>query len=183
MVSSSDWIRAATEALATNGIDAVRIDRLAASLGVTKGSFFHHFRSARALRQAVLDQHEATQRDLVRAIDDATRGLNVDDALDAATERALVAIDVDLERSVRAWAATDDAAATTVAVIDAARLDLLERIWPRATEPAPARTAALVPHLVVIGALSTPAVTRTDLQDVLAMLRVVATAVPRRAAD
>lgn len=38
-LGTQEWLAAALEELATGGIDAVRIERLAAQLKVTKGSF------------------------------------------------------------------------------------------------------------------------------------------------
>lgn len=53
-VSRSDWIRAATAALRHGGITAVRIEKLARDLGVTKGSFYWHFRDRGDLYDALL---------------------------------------------------------------------------------------------------------------------------------
>ncbi|KTE22782.1 hypothetical protein ATE67_02350 [Sphingopyxis sp. H050] len=46
------WFEAALDAMAIGGVERVRIDRLAADLGVTKGSFYVLFRS----REAFLDE-------------------------------------------------------------------------------------------------------------------------------
>lgn len=130
------------------------------------------------------DRHDEVRHE-ARARDEAEHGQpDARDEPEGGGERALVGIDVGLERSVRAWAAGDAAAAATVRAIDDARLALLEGIWARAADPSAVRAAVLVPHVVVVGALSTPSVTRDDLADVLAMLQIVATAVPRdRATD
>ena len=42
--SGSDWVRAAGRRLAAGGIGAVAVETLARDLGVTKGSFYWHFR-------------------------------------------------------------------------------------------------------------------------------------------
>lgn len=47
-----DWIDAALKALAEGGPDAVRVETLAAGLGVSKGGFYWHFKN----RQALLDE-------------------------------------------------------------------------------------------------------------------------------
>src|ERR1700730_5847645 len=44
-----DWIRAAFARLATEGIDAVRVELLARDLGVSKGSFYWHFQDREEL--------------------------------------------------------------------------------------------------------------------------------------
>ena len=48
------WIAAAFDALAEGGIDAVRVEPLAKSLAITKGSFYWHFADRRALIDAML---------------------------------------------------------------------------------------------------------------------------------
>ena len=48
------WLRAARLALLHNGPEAVRVEPLARDLGVTKGSFYWHFRDRGALLEALL---------------------------------------------------------------------------------------------------------------------------------
>lgn len=57
-LSRDDWERAALDAIADGGIGAVAVERLAATLGVTKGSFYAHFRSRDALIGATLERWE-----------------------------------------------------------------------------------------------------------------------------
>jgi AcrR family transcriptional regulator len=47
--SREDWIRAAGRRLAQGGAAAVAVEALARDLGVTKGSFYWHFRDRAAL--------------------------------------------------------------------------------------------------------------------------------------
>ena len=54
------WIEAALRALAVGGPEAVRIEALATSLGVTKGGFYWHFADRDALLGEVLDSWEQT---------------------------------------------------------------------------------------------------------------------------
>jgi AcrR family transcriptional regulator len=54
------WVDAALRALATGGPDAVRVEALAASLGVSKGGFYWHFKDRQALVDEMLDSWEKT---------------------------------------------------------------------------------------------------------------------------
>ncbi|MEZ5477763.1 MAG: TetR/AcrR family transcriptional regulator [Thiolinea sp.] len=54
-LTREDWVRAALQIFAEKGIDAVRIEPLAQSLKVTKGSFYWHFKNRRELHQAIID--------------------------------------------------------------------------------------------------------------------------------
>jgi AcrR family transcriptional regulator len=60
-----DWLRAAVGAFARGGVAAVRVEAIAADLGVTKGSFYWHFRDRAALLEAILAEWEGETRWLV----------------------------------------------------------------------------------------------------------------------
>ncbi|WP_202869000.1 TetR/AcrR family transcriptional regulator [Kribbella antibiotica] len=57
-LSVQDWEAAALEAIATGGLRAVAVEPLARVLGVTKGSFYAHFRNRRELVDAALRNWE-----------------------------------------------------------------------------------------------------------------------------
>jgi AcrR family transcriptional regulator len=63
--SRETWIKAGLQTLAAGGPDAVRIEPLAKSLGVTRGSFYGHFEDRSALLEAMLDNWERTATDEV----------------------------------------------------------------------------------------------------------------------
>ncbi|HEX3042053.1 MAG TPA: TetR/AcrR family transcriptional regulator [Solirubrobacterales bacterium] len=52
------WVDAALEALAAGGPEAIRIEALAAQLGVSKGGFYWHFKDRAALLEEMLDGWE-----------------------------------------------------------------------------------------------------------------------------
>ncbi|GAA1682703.1 TetR/AcrR family transcriptional regulator [Fodinicola feengrottensis] len=53
-LSAQDWARAALKAMADGGLAAVAVEPLARTLGVTKGSFYAHYRSRDELIAAAL---------------------------------------------------------------------------------------------------------------------------------
>jgi len=59
-----DWVDAALEVIATRGLHAVAVEPLAASLGVTKGSFYAHFGAQAELVAAALERwrHSDTEQ-------------------------------------------------------------------------------------------------------------------------
>ena len=66
-----DWADAALDAMAAGGIDAVAVEPLARSLGVTKGSFYWHFSNRDALMEAALTLWERRETiDLIEGIED-----------------------------------------------------------------------------------------------------------------
>src|SRR5919202_138119 len=66
-LSAQDWVHAATQALVEGGIGAVAVEPLAARLGATKGSFYHHFANRDALVVASLEEWERSETEAVIA--------------------------------------------------------------------------------------------------------------------
>jgi AcrR family transcriptional regulator len=57
-LSAEDWLQLALDVLNEQGIDAVKVLPLAKRLGVTRGSFYHHFESREDLLTQMLDYWE-----------------------------------------------------------------------------------------------------------------------------
>ena len=53
-LTRDDWILGAWDMLGVNGLDGVRVEPLARRLGVTKGSFYWHFKDRQQLVEALL---------------------------------------------------------------------------------------------------------------------------------
>lgn len=119
------WVEAAFDLLAEGGIDAVRVDPLAKRLGVTRGSFYWHFKDREALHKAMLKQwrkwatYQVGDR-IDRAAPDARERLRKNLALPAAGPRAKRAAAI--EMAIRFWARRDQEAASAVQRIDHQRL-------------------------------------------------------------
>jgi AcrR family transcriptional regulator len=175
MSSRSDWIQAGLAAVADEGPNGLRIDRLCQRVGVSKGSFHHHFAGAGDFKQALLAAYEAL---VVAALDQAI------ERTAAGTPRAALAdltaaitntegfYRPDLEVAMRAWAFSDLEVRAVQERVDARRLESLQGIWSRILDdPAAVRTAALLPYLVGIGAsLVQPPTPRDQLRSVYELL-------------
>jgi AcrR family transcriptional regulator len=156
MPTRSDWIQAGLVAVADNGPDGLRIDRLCRRLGVSKGSFHHHFAGAGDFKQALLAAYEAV---VVDALNQAIKQPAADNpkaalaGLTAAITSRGSFYRPDLEVAMRAWAFSDPDARAVQERVDARRLESLQGIWSRILDdPAAVHTAALLPYLVGIGA-------------------------------
>lgn len=79
LLSREDWARAALAAITEGGPAAVAVDRLAAQLGVTRGSFYWHFRGREEVIEAALElwERESTTDQLpeIEAIADPIKRL------------------------------------------------------------------------------------------------------------
>ena len=71
------WVHAALQALAAGGPDAVRVETLAVSLGVSKGGFYWHFADRQALLEEMLDTWEKTGTEDIIARRASRRALQV----------------------------------------------------------------------------------------------------------
>jgi AcrR family transcriptional regulator len=154
--SRNDWIQAGLAAVADEGPDGLRIDRLCRSLGVSKGSFHHHFAGSSDFKRAILAAYEAL---VVETLDQAihhTAGDSPKAAL-AGLTAAITSTEgfyrPDLEVAMRAWAFSDPDVRAVQQRVDTQRIESLQRIWSRILDdPAEVQTAALLPYLVGIGA-------------------------------
>ena len=76
--TAEEWAEAALEAFASGGVRAASIPSIARTLGVTKGSFYWHFRGIDDLVEAALRRWEERDRaalDELRAVADPRRRL------------------------------------------------------------------------------------------------------------
>lgn len=158
---------AGLEVLAEDGATAVRIDRLASRLGLSKGSFYHHFPGISAYRLDLLAHYE--QRCTLRYIDqvEAHEDLSPRQKL-ALLQSAVLADDRDgpeLEIAIRAWSAQDDDVRATQERVDATRVAYLHRLWEGITgDAARAADLAQLTYLVLVGAHHVvPALAATDV--------------------
>jgi AcrR family transcriptional regulator len=115
------WLASALDMLRELGIDSVRVEPLAARLGVTKGSFYWHFRDRQDLLGALPAFWAERQTGPVLAAGAAVAGGPVD-RLRAVAE-FLGREDPDrYDNAMRAWAQFDADVARTVHAIDQRRL-------------------------------------------------------------
>jgi AcrR family transcriptional regulator len=172
------WLDEGIALLRAGGIGTVRTDRLATRLGLTKGSFHHHFAGMTDYRRALLRRCRERNSEAVESVRASGAGLEPSAAIAALPGLAGGMLDVPLDAALRGWAVEDAAAHATVQAIDAERLDLLTELWSRVlTDPAAARTAALVPHLIAVGASVSSDFSERDLQRVYELLAKLAPAV------
>ena len=122
------WTRAGLEALRKGGVAGVRVERLAEDLGITKGSFYWHFRGRGELLEALLEfwAREMTEVEFER-IKEVKGGL---------VRRLTVLAEDVLEKgmgrydpAVRAWARSDRKVAAAVAQVDRRRVRALTGLF------------------------------------------------------
>lgn len=127
-LSRETWVAAALEQLATAGEAAVKVEPLARTLRVTKGSFYWHFRDRRELLAAALRRWEADETTAIAGVVESGGG--------GATSRLLRLFEIAFERRImtlevalRRWAQRDRGARTVVERVDRRRLAYLRDLF------------------------------------------------------
>ena len=124
----TSWINQGLRALAAGGPDAVRIEGLAKSLGVTKGGFYGYFADRNALLEEMLDAWERQSADdVVERVDreggDARAKLRKAGALTLSTDM----LPIDL--AIRDWSRRDTVVAERLRRVDNRRMEYLRALF------------------------------------------------------
>jgi AcrR family transcriptional regulator len=127
----TSWIQEGLRALAAGGPEAVRIELLAQSLGVTKGGFYWHFEDRKALLRELLDAWERQMIDeAIARVEsgggDARAKLWRLFALAASQEvRELMRVDL----AVRDWSRRDRGVAARLRRVDNRRMEYMRPLF------------------------------------------------------
>jgi AcrR family transcriptional regulator len=152
------WLDAGLDVLADSGPAALTIESLSLRLGLSKGSFYHHFGGMPGYRRALLEHFEARENRAfldraeaapVAAGEERLRFV-VDDAMAAEGGRPR------LEDAVRGWASSDPLVREYLDRIDRTRVAFLQREFAAmALDERTAADFAEIAHLMAIGAAHT----------------------------
>jgi AcrR family transcriptional regulator len=177
MTIRNRWLDEGLAVLAEQGARGVRVDRIAARLGLTKGSFHHHFDGIGDYHRSLLGRYESEAMDAISTAMAAVSDLPPERALMELPSQ--VSFDPRIEAAIRGWAFENEEANRAQARVDTVRLDALVSLWQRILhDPARARTAALVPHLLMIGAsVALPRPSEKDVHEVFSLLATLVPAV------
>lgn len=166
-ITKQDWINCAISELKINGHPAISPSKLAGCLGVTRGSFYHHFKSSRDFSQAIL--MEWVSRNTQQGFDSVEiEGLTEIERLEKLMEFAWSS-DAELEVAVRNWATVCEEAKQCVAETDAKRLSELTRLYQSvAKSQTKGSSMAKIAFYGLRGALhSQPPLTKTELRNLI----------------
>jgi AcrR family transcriptional regulator len=122
-----DWVNAALDIFIEKGIEAVKIDVIAKSLQITRGSFYWHFKNLEDLLAAIIQEWQAANtEDVMQKVE--TAGGEPSHRLLYLLE--IAAQDDDrLEQAMRIWAIHDARATAAIERIDRQRLEYLESLF------------------------------------------------------
>ncbi|MGV9661959.1 TetR/AcrR family transcriptional regulator [Nocardia niigatensis] len=116
-LSYEDWIDGALALLAREGVTAIKIPRLCAELGVTKGSFYWHFDDVEQLMEAMADRWCAVQSDAIRALG-TIDSIPVEQRIEKMASLLIDQSTWIVEAAVREWARNDEKVAGAVQALE-----------------------------------------------------------------
>lgn len=132
----ADWIQAGFQRLAKSGVDDVRVELLARDLGVSKGSFYWHFRNRTDLREKMLAAWQSSE---LSWMDDRAGNQSTASRWANLIARASDPERIRLEVAMRGWARGEEKVAATLASIERKRAQLIAEVlgdvgfsWPAA---------------------------------------------------
>ena len=159
-LTPADWIDGAIGLLVDHGVDAVRVDALARELGVTRGSFYWHFKDRGDLLRSMLNAwRDAATEQIIKRFDKAypdPRALIKElISLPFRGQRARRAASIEL--AIRGWARRDPMARQAVDEVDERRISYHAQVFSALGFPiaeARARAFALYAYEVAESRLS-----------------------------
>jgi AcrR family transcriptional regulator len=149
-LNRQDWLSAGLEALAAEGPDGLRIMSIAEQLGVTKGSFYWHFRNLDEFQLSLLEEWEQRHTQQIIQYVEKKGG-------DSSTKlhnlmNATVGADARLALAIRSWANTHAVAREAQDRVDHDRVVYLTRLLtPLGWSVGEAQTLARWMYCALIG--------------------------------
>ena len=125
----SDWTRAGIVRLAKDGVESVRVEVLARDLGVSKGSFYWHFRDRDELLMQILQAWKTSEAEwLSQEETESAEKPSAATRWARFVERSAEPDRIREEIAVRAWARRDERVATCVADVEKRRVRVIANI-------------------------------------------------------
>jgi len=153
MADNRQWLDAGLSTLEKHGARALTIERLADQVGLTKGSFYHHFGGMAAYKTALLSHYElifTTQYIEVAEQDAAASPMA---RLERLNDRVCADPDQDIEVALRTWALQDPEVRAAQERVDRLRYEYVRDVWFELTgDEEQAALAGRLIYLLLIGA-------------------------------
>ena len=132
-----DWLQSALEIFIAEGIDAVRVTRLADDLKVTRGSFYWHFKNREDLLQSLVSFWK--DKNTVAITESVAQATSLADGVLRFFEICVDESQFDprLDLALREWARRSEAIRELVDAEDTARIDALTGFYRRFDFPMP----------------------------------------------
>jgi AcrR family transcriptional regulator len=148
-LSARDWVDQGIKTLIKNGFTALKAEPLAKAMGVSRGSFYWHFKDIGAFHAGILARwREVAAEQIIADVEAASQHEN---PLPVLLRRTFGSKPV-LEVAVRAWALHDPVARTALQALDRRRLNYVADLFERSgLSPDVARARAQIFYWAFLG--------------------------------
>ena len=145
------WLTAALEQLREHGSGGLAIDKIARRLGITRGSFYHHFDNLESLIEELpthwLHRFAPVPFEVAVEWEPTVEGYVRRLVCDYIPNMGRMRYDI----AMRAWAQTDEAALRAVCEVDGARLEMLTRFFRHFGCGDCAEPSAMLAYSMIVG--------------------------------
>lgn len=168
--SADDLLDAGLNLLAAESIAQLTIDGLCKRLGVTKGSFYHHFKNRADYLERMLEYWvQVWTKERIKEFE----------CSGSAQERYTRMIDVagrysmDVEISIRAWAQRDPLAQKYLQLVDGMRMDYLRSIFEEICgDPQRADLLSKIDYMLFVGSrMISPPIMMEERMNIIKLLQ------------
>jgi AcrR family transcriptional regulator len=148
-LTAKDWLDLGLKTLAKSGFTALKAEPLAKEMGVSRGSFYWHFKDIGAYHAAILKHWRDVAAEQIIANLEA---LSKDDNPLLVLLRRTFSSKLALENAVRTWATLDPMARAAVQATDRRRLSYVQTLLERSgVSPGVARSRAQILYWAFLG--------------------------------
>jgi AcrR family transcriptional regulator len=148
-LSAKDWLDLGLRTLPKSGFTALKAEPLAKAMGVSRGSFYWHFKDIGAYHAAILKHwREVAAEQIIANLEASSKHDNPLLLLLRRTFSSRLA----LENAVRTWATLDPVARAAVQATDRRRLSYVQKLFERSgVSPGVARSRAQIFYWAFLG--------------------------------
>lgn len=127
MSKRQKWIECGFDILSESGHENITIEELSGRMGISRGSFFYHFKNRDGFICAMMDQWMSDTEAIIRGLD--TSG-GFEECYDKVTE-GVTLLNSDRELRIRRWAGSEPLVQEYAARVDAMRIESFCGIFAR----------------------------------------------------
>ncbi|MDO6525223.1 TetR/AcrR family transcriptional regulator [Motilimonas sp. 1_MG-2023] len=147
--SQLDWLNFALDVLVSKGPEQLKIIPLCELKGVTKGSFYHHFKNRAAFIDSLMEHWYNTMT--IAFIEQANSQVDALQRL-LALDKVIASSNIEAENHIRAWALKEPSIARHLEKIDSQRQTYLAQCYIElGLEPRHAKDVALMAYSSFLG--------------------------------
>ncbi len=148
-LNKSDWFAEGLRILSEFAQDKIKILYLCERLGVTRGSFYHHFVSIDEFIEALMSHWSETNTQ--GFIDAADKGAGPVERITILNEMVIQA-DTSVEAAIRSWSYYNDIVRRKLMAVDRVRMDYLQQIFlDMGMDESTASSLASIEYALLVG--------------------------------